>query len=334
MTPSTPPPARRPAQATGPRPETGRKRVDLSAAALNELLNNTLDQGYRDAARRKRPRRWWDGPAVWLGCLLIGLVFVVAYQQSHLAAPARDAARRELIQRITAAQSNANRLEAQAKSLTSQVNQLRDSQLPGADPSLKAAEVAAGSIAVSGPGMQVQVGEPSTTASPGNGRPGTTPQVDVAYIHDTDLRAVVNELWSQGAEAIAINGLRITATSFIRVAGENILVDFQPLTSPYTISAIGPSDQLQIGFAQSPIARRLKTLVAVDGISFKFGGKSKLSLPSVTVGEPQYAQIGAEPSPAPDSSDGSHPPSAPPSQPGSSPSPTSPQPTDTATESR
>ena len=308
---------------TGTEPPPARR--DLSAAALNELLNNTLDQGYRDAAARGRPARWWDGPAVWLGCLLIGLVFVVAYQQSHLAAPARDAARRELIQRITAAQANADGLANRAKSLNAQVEQLRDSRLPGTDPGIKAAEVAAGSVAVKGPGMQVELGEPTSTASAGNGRPGTTPQVDVAFIHDTDLRSVTNQLWSQGAEAIAINGLRITPTSFIRVAGESILVDFQPLTSPYTISAIGPSDQLQVGFAQSAIARRLKTLVAVDDISFKFGGKSKLELPSVTVGQPQYARIGAEPSSSPTGGSGSS------SSPASG---SGPHPTATATESR
>lgn len=280
-----------PAKATKP-------RVDLTAAALNELLNNTLDPGYRAAAARNRRPRRWDGPAVWAGCLLIGLVLVIAYQQSHLAAPARDAARRDLITRITAAQANANGLENQAKQLSAEVGKLRDAQLPGNNAAVRDAEVAAGAVAVSGPGMQVEFGEPTTSPSAGNGRPGTTPQTDVAVIHDSDVRAVVNELWSQGAEAISINGLRLTPTSFIRVAGENILVDFEPLSSPYTVSAIGNSNDLQVGFAQSPIARRLKTLVAVDGITFRFGGKGKLTLPSVTVGQPQFAQLGAQPSTA------------------------------------
>lgn len=284
----------RPDQAvTGAKP-----RFDLTAATLNELLNNTLDPGYRSAKARNRPKQWWDGPAVWLGCLLIGLVFVVAYQQSHLAAPARDAARRDLINRITAAQSNANGLENQAKVLSSQVGQLRDAQLPGDTAAVKDAEIAAGSIAVSGPGMQVEIGDPTSTPSQGNGRPGTTPRSDVAVLRDSDLRAVVNQLWNSGAEAISINGQRLTPTSFIRVAGENILVDFQPISSPYTVSAIGDSNGLQVGFAQSAVARRLKTLVAVDNISFRFGGKSKLNLPSVTVGQPQYAELGPQPSPS------------------------------------
>ncbi|HTZ42599.1 MAG TPA: DUF881 domain-containing protein [Jatrophihabitans sp.] len=284
---------------TAPGPTDRPQRVDRSRAALNDLLNNTLDAGYQAAAARDRPRRWWDGPLVWVGCLAVGLLLVVAYQQSHLAAPARDAARKELITRITAAQSAANRLENQGKRLAGQVAALRDAQLPANDRAVRAAEVAAGSVAVTGPGMQVELGEPTSQPTAGNGRPGTTPQSAVAVIHDTDVRAVVNQMWSDGAESIAINGLRLTPTSFIRVAGESILVDFSPLRSPYTISAIGNSDQLQVGFAQSGIARRLKTLDAVDGITFKFGGRSKLTLPSVTVGDLQYAALGPAPSPSP-----------------------------------
>jgi uncharacterized protein YlxW (UPF0749 family) len=296
-----------------------RPRVDISSAALSELLDNTLDPGYRSAAARNRPARWWDRPLVWLCCMAVGLLLVVAYQQTHRAAPARDAERRQLISRIQAGQSTANRLDAQAKQLAGQVAALRDAQLPSNDPGLRAAEIAAGTVAVSGPGMQVVIGEPASPATAGSGRPGSTPENQVAVIHDADLRAVVNQMWADGAEAVAINGLRLTPDSVIRFAGESILLDFTALTSPYTISAIGDADGLQVGFAQSAIARRLKTLVTVAGISFKFGGKSKLQLPSVTVGEPTYASLGPAPS------------ASPPAGGSRTPSPTA---TPTATESR
>jgi uncharacterized protein YlxW (UPF0749 family) len=148
--------------------------------------------------------------------------------------------------------------------------------------------------------MQIEIGEPGLSSTAANGRPGSTPQSQVAVLHDRDLRAVVNQLWSAGAEAIAVNGLRVTALSVIRVAGEAILLDLQPLNPPYTVSAIGDRDGLQLAFAQSAIARQLKTMVAVDGISFRFGGKSDLRLPSVTVDQLRYAVRGvARPSAAP-----------------------------------
>lgn len=259
---------------------------------LNQLLNETLDPGYRAAAAKKRRSGRWDGPVVWLACVAVGLLLVVAYQQSHLSAPARDAAHKELIVRIQQAQANANRMESQAKQLAGQVAGLRDAQLPGSGQDLKDAEVAAGSVAVTGPGMQIELSEPTVAPTTGSGRPGTTPQSVVSILHDSEIRAVVNELWSDGSEAISVNGMRMTPTSFIRVAGESIQIDFQPINPPYVISAIGDRNGLQVAFAQSAIARQLKTLVAVYGIGFRFGGKSKLELSSVTLSQPLYAAQG------------------------------------------
>ncbi|HET6210967.1 MAG TPA: DUF881 domain-containing protein, partial [Jatrophihabitans sp.] len=273
-----------------------------TSAVLNDLLNNTLDPGYRAAAGRPRHRRWWDAPLVWLCCVAVGLLLVVAYQQNHRTAPAREAANRELIARINAAQHAGDQLAARSKKLAAEVAGLRDAQLPGSSDQLRQLEIAAGAAAVTGPGMQIELGEPGLSTSAPNGRPGSTPQSQVAVLHDRDLRAVVNELWSAGAEAISVNGLRITALSVIRVAGQAILLDLQPLNPPYTVSAIGDRDGLQLAFAQSPIARQLKTMVAVDGITFRFAGKSELTLPSVTVDQLRYAVRGvARPSSTPSS---------------------------------
>ena len=128
-------------------------------------------------------------------------------------------------------------------------------------------------------------------------------------LHDRDIRAVVNQLWAGGAEAIAVNGLRLTATSFIRFAGESVLVDFQPISAPYSIEAIGDRNGLLVAFADSAIARQLKTMTAVEGITFRFTGKSGLRLQSVTVTEPHYAGRGTptpsstRPSPSPSSTE-------------------------------
>lgn len=273
-----------------------RRPPNLSNLMLEELLNDTLDPGYRAAALHRRAgvaRRWWDGPVVWLASVAVGLLLVVAYQQSHQSAPSREAARQELISRIKRLQDSGADKDAEAKQLAAEVAALRDAQLTTEDPGVRQLEVESGSVAVKGPGMQVELNEPAApTASP-NARPGTTPQTQVAVIHDKDIRAVVNELWSAGAEAVAVNGLRLSSTSFIRFAGESVLVDFQPISPPYSIQAIGNRNGLQVAFADSAIARQLKTMAAVDGISFGFSGKDALELPSVTVTQPHYAERGA-----------------------------------------
>jgi uncharacterized protein YlxW (UPF0749 family) len=284
---------RRPGAGEQPPPQT------LSMAMLNDLLNNTLDPGYRAAADRRGGRRWWDGPLAWVGCLAIGLVLVVAYQQSHRSAPAREQARQDLISRIRNLQGLGDTREATARQLAADVAALRDRQLSGASTELRNLEIAAGTIAVSGPGLSVALDEPPAPATSADTRPGALPQTQVSVIHDKDIRGVVNQMWSAGAEAVAVNGVRLTSTTAIRFAGESVLVDFQPISPPYTIEAIGDRDRLLLAFADSAIARQLKTKSSVDGITFTFAGKGDLHLQSVTVGQPVYAFSGASPSAAP-----------------------------------
>jgi uncharacterized protein YlxW (UPF0749 family) len=279
----------------GSQPGTDRTRT---SALLDDLLNNPLDPGYRLAAGDRAAaggsgrQRWWDGLILWLGCLAVGLLLVVAYQQSHRSAPAREAARQDLITRIDRLQAAGNAMDAQGKALASQVAGLRDAQLSGKSGAIRNLELDSGSVPVTGEGVQIELDEPAAQPSTVNPRPGTTPQDQVAVLHDRDIRAVVNQLWAGGAEAIAVNGLRLTATSFIRFAGESVLVDFQPISAPYTIQAIGNRDGLLVDFADSSIARQLKTMAAVDDITFRFTGKTGLRLQSVTVSQPHYAVRG------------------------------------------
>ena len=65
---------------------------------------------------------------------------------------------------------------------------------------------------------------------------------DVERVLDSDIQRAVNGLWSVGAEAIAVNGQRLTAQSAIRSAAGAILVNYRPLKPPYRVEAIGPPD--------------------------------------------------------------------------------------------
>lgn len=271
-----------------------------SGAMLDDLLNNTLDPGYRIAwqAPPAAARRWWDGPLLWLACLVVGLLLAMSYQLQHRSAPAREEARRDLITRIERLQTTGDSLDARAKALAAEVADLRNAQLPGSGEDLERLELDAGTVAVTGPGVRIELDEPAAPTPAASGRPGTSDPGPAAVLHDRDIRAVVNQLWAGGAEAVAVNGLRLTSTSFIRFAGESVLVDFQPISPPYTIEAIGDRNGLLVDFADSGIARQLKTMAAVNGIIFEFSGKSMLQLQSVTVSQPHYAGLGAVPAPS------------------------------------
>ena len=64
-------------------------------------------------------------------------------------------------------------------------------------------------------------------------------------IHDDDLLRVVNELRAAGAEAIAINGQRLTGTSEIRCAGPTLSVNNVRSSAPFEIRAIGDKKSLE-----------------------------------------------------------------------------------------
>ena len=63
-------------------------------------------------------------------------------------------------------------------------------------------------------------------------------------IHDDDILRVINELRAAGAEALSINGQRLTGTSEIRCAGPTLSVNNVRSAAPFEIRAIGNKDTL------------------------------------------------------------------------------------------
>lgn len=295
---------------TGPRPPA--PPAQFTTQLLVDLAMNPLDAGYAAAADRRGPnppRRWYDRPAVVVGCLLIGFVLVLAYDQTHRSAPEAAKVHDSLVARVRTAQTQGTALAAQAQQLNSQLTTLRDRALSGGSlgRQLDREQLLAGQTAVTGPGIEVVLTDaPVSTASAQPGRAGSTPIGATNTLSDRDVRSVVNQLWSDGAEAISVNGVRLTPTSAIRFAGQAVLVDFQPITSPYTIRAIGDENDLITGFAASDVASRYQTLAGAEGIGFRFSEQSTLDLAAGAAVTPRYAHPAVPtPTPAP-SPTGSH----------------------------
>jgi len=102
---------------------------------------------------------------------------------------------------------------------------------------LQETKLFAGLSEVTGPGVVVTL-----TDSKKDRLIGVDPQSYL--IHDRDIRDVVNELRAAGAEAIVVNGQRITVSSSIRCAGPIILINQEEMANPFTIQAIGDPDKL------------------------------------------------------------------------------------------
>jgi uncharacterized protein YlxW (UPF0749 family) len=269
----------------------------LSAQLLIDLVTDTLDPGYAAAAKRRGDappqRRWYDRPAVAVGCALIGFVLVVAYVHTHRGAPEAAKVHDQLVHRVRTEEQDNDTLGRQLSGLEDDLSREQVSALPASGPlarTLALEQQAAGDVAVSGPGFTVTLVEPPAPSSTdAAGRAGDGSLASTNILTDRDVRSVVNELWNDGAEAIAVNGIRLTSTSAIRFAGEAVLVDFQPITSPYTIEAIGNSDDLSTSFAESAVASRYQTLVSADGIGFTFHNDGTVSLAAGAPVTPRYA---------------------------------------------
>lgn len=274
-------------------------RGPLTAQLLIDLTTQPLDAGYAEAAERRGgappPWRWPHKAGVAVGCALIGFMLVVAYVHTHRSAPQTAKVHDQLENRVRAQQRAVSSLATAAQKLNGQINSQRDQALgSGTVSDLNRTQLLAGGTAVTGPGLEVVLTEPDKPkSSPSDGRGGTGSLAQTNILTDRDVRSVVNELWHDGAEAVSVNNIRLTPNSAVRFAGEAVLVDFQPITSPYTIRAIGKADDLATAFAQSEVASRYHTLVSADGIGFSFDEKTTLTLPAGTSVTPRFAKSAA-----------------------------------------
>ena len=69
--------------------------------------------------------------------------------------------------------------------------------------------------------------------------------IERTVIHDSDIKAIVNDLCIAGAEAISVNGQRIVSTTAITCIGNVIKVNDEKIRNPFEIHAIGSKKLLE-----------------------------------------------------------------------------------------
>jgi uncharacterized protein YlxW (UPF0749 family) len=249
---------------------------------LNEVMHRPLDPGYAEAAERRRrggERPLSAGRRVLMLVVAATLGLVVTTAAAALRAPQPEAlqARALLTEQIAEQSALADELVTTTDTLTREIGDLRTAALAAQDPELLALlvrdELAAGTGAVGGPGLRVTVEDaPVTQADPEAADPDLR-------VQDVDLQVVVNGLWAAGAEAVAINGQRLTALTAVRTAGSAILVDLAPLSSPYAVEAVGDPTAMQTAFARTSAGQHLATLRNTYGIPSRVTAADDLRLP-------------------------------------------------------
>jgi uncharacterized protein YlxW (UPF0749 family) len=237
-------------------------------ALLTDLLAPG-DSQYRRAAGSSGPAtpiaRAGRTALLCAALLLAGLVVGASARQTHASEPAARAARDQLVDRVRTRTAQTDALQnrfADARSgldAASADVAATDSALSGAQSDLSRLSPLSGVADVHVPGLKVVVDDAadSGSAATATGR-----------IRDTDLQRLVNGLWGAGAEAVSVNGHRLTMLTSIRTAGNAILVAYHPLTLPYEVLAIGSPTDLEVDFVDGPGGHWFKALHDRYGIKF------------------------------------------------------------------
>ncbi|MFF9101395.1 DUF881 domain-containing protein [Streptomyces rubrogriseus] len=257
---------------------------------LTNVMDHSLDDGYAEAAARKQadggggmPKTLRAKLGLAAGLVLAALVVTVGAAQARVAAPVVAKEREELVDRIEGETSAADELEKSVDELRDDVDTRRREALEksGDGDRSDLVGILSGAVEVHGPGVKLVVNDAKDVATGADGQPrGTSGFSDTGRVRDRDMQRVVNGLWESGAEAISVNGQRLTALSAIRAAGDAILVDNRPLVPPYTVLAVGDGERLSRGFQDSADGLYLHALEESYGIRTAISVADDLKLPA------------------------------------------------------
>ncbi|MDC2949838.1 DUF881 domain-containing protein [Streptomyces heilongjiangensis] len=274
-----------PVRSTPTRPS----RPDASMSLLNNVMDHSLDDGYAEAAARKKadgtggmPKTVRAKLGLAVGLVLAALVVTVGAAQARISAPVMAKEREELIDRIQQQTAAADKLEDSVDDLRDDVSaRQREALKDGGSRQDDLVGILSGAVEVHGPGVKLVVNDSKDASQGGDGGPRETSGFsDTGRVRDRDMQRVVNGLWESGAEAVSINGQRLTALSAIRAAGDAILVDNKPLVPPYTVLAVGDGQRLSTRFQNSPDGLYLHALQENFGIRTSISAESDVKVPA------------------------------------------------------
>lgn len=265
------------------------RRPDASMSLLTNVMEHSLDDGYAEAAARRgetgssrMPRSLRGKLSLAVGLVLVAVVVTLGAAQAQVSAPTLAKERQKLIDRIGAETTAADGLQKSVDRLRDDVGEMQRQALKEQDVGdADRISLLAGATPVTGPGVKLVVDDAKEASSGGGGNPRTSSDFsDTGRVRDRDMQRVVNGLWASGAEAISVNGQRLTALSAIRAAGDAILVDNKPLAPPYTVLAIGDGKRLSTAFQDSADGQYLHVLEENYGIRTSISAETGLRLPA------------------------------------------------------
>jgi uncharacterized protein YlxW (UPF0749 family) len=221
-----------------------------------------------DPEHRQSPphARWRYGvPVV---CLLAGLLLAATHGVSGGDEIRRSDAPR-LVDLVRETQQSIDRLTAERAALTAQIDsthgKFSDAALAAMQARSQELAGVAGFEPVHGPGLVVTLTDAQRDA---NGRFPRDASPDDLVVHQQDILAVLNALWSAGAEAVQMQDQRLLTTSAPRCVGNTLLLNGRTYSPPYRITAIGDAKAMQDALAAAPLVTLYKQYVVRFGLGY------------------------------------------------------------------
>jgi uncharacterized protein YlxW (UPF0749 family) len=226
----------------------------------------------------------WLGVASWqvtLGVALLVLGFLIAAQlQSETPRTSYTSQERQpLVRTALGLQVQQDSLKQRILELRGQIQVLEQRSqgnevvVDALNGQLRTARIAGGFIGLRGSGLVIQLEDSTNTIPPGAN------ETDYR-VSGRDIRTIIQELWLAGAEAIAVNGERVTASTAIIDIGGSVLVNSAYLAPPYQLSAIG-SPELYADLSAAPsFAAFVRARSEPYGIKIAFAQPAEVTVPA------------------------------------------------------
>lgn len=216
---------------------------------------------------------------VTLGLALLVLGFLIAAQLASERPRVRYTTqeRSPLIETVRELQQQQEDLKSSILALRQQIQDLEGQGEGSAllvrqlNEDLQEARIAAGMVAISGPGVVFRAEDGSSSGAAGRGEQLVTAK---------DLRTLVEELWLAGAEAVAVNNERVLAGSAFIDIGGTVLVNSAYLAPPYTVTAIGPANLYARVSASRGFVELVRVRAGQGGIRLSVAESSTLRVPA------------------------------------------------------
>lgn len=213
--------------------------------------------------------------AIALVCVVLGFMLSMQFkvqQQVQLTDLTAMTRAQDLAQQLEQAEKARDESMTELEKLRQEMTRVIQQQAGFEDLGRQLAEAqrAAGLVALTGPGVVVEMRDATRPLAPGE-------NANTLIIHDSDVLRTVNELFAAGAEAMSINEQRVIGRTEIICAGPVVIVNGIRTAPPIIIKAIGNPEDLEMALTMKDgIAEYLRGY----GIQISVRRETNLTVPA------------------------------------------------------